>query len=76
MTMRIRMKNGHADRKMLLLLAMGAFMAAIGLLAMGSACAGVCLEHMRASDIAGILVGLTGCLYGVLLLMGHSKKRH
>ncbi|MCI7323627.1 MAG: hypothetical protein MR508_10135 [Lachnospiraceae bacterium] len=73
--MRIRMKNGHADRKMLLLLAMGAFMTAIGLLAMGSACAGVCLDRMRAGDVAGMLVGLTGCLYGALLLMGRPKKR-
>ena len=74
--MRIRMKNGHADRQMLLLLAVGAFMAAIGLLAMGSACAGVCLDHLRARDVVGMLAGLTGLLYGVLLLLGSPKKRH
>lgn len=73
--MRIRMKNGHADRKMMLLLAMGSFMAAIGILAMGSAIAGISLEHLRMGDVAGMLTGLTGCVYGILLLAGQPKKR-
>lgn len=74
--MRIRMKNGHADRRMLFLLAMGSFMAAIGILAMGGACAGICLDQLQVGDIAGMLAGLTGCVYGTLLLAGQPKKRH
>ena len=73
--MRIRMKNGHADRKMLLLLAMGAFMTAIGILAVGSTWTGIPLEQIRGIDLAGMLTGLTGCIYGGLLLAGQPKKR-
>lgn len=73
--MRIRKKNGRIDREMLLLLAIGSFMAAIGILGMWSVCAGICLDRLKVGDIAGMLAGLTGCLFGILLLAGQPKKR-
>lgn len=73
--MRIRTKNGHADRKMLFLLAMGSFMVAVGMLAMASVIAGISLDQLKVGDIAGMLAGLTGSVYGGLLLAGQPKKR-
>lgn len=68
--MRIRRKNGHMDRQMLLLLAVGAFMAAIGILAFVSALTGVPLENIRLLHLVGILLGLSGCLFGIFILAG------
>lgn len=72
--MRIRRKDGHMDREMLLLLAIGAFMAAIGILAFVSALTGVNLENIDLSHLVGMLAGLSGCLFGIFLLAGEKER--
>ena len=73
-SMRIRRKDGHMDREMLLLLAIGAFMAAIGILAFVSALTGVNLENIDLSHLVGMLAGLSGCLFGIFLLAGEKER--
>ncbi|MCI7106454.1 MAG: hypothetical protein MR945_01050 [Agathobacter sp.] len=72
--MRIWLGDGHMDKEALLLLAVAAFMAAIGLLALWGGCAGIKLENLGVWNVAGILAGLTGGIFGVFLLIGLLGK--
>lgn len=68
-------ENGHMDKEALVILAVASAMGAIGLLALWGGLTGIELEKLGAGNIAGILVGLTGAIFGVSILACVFQKR-
>ena len=65
----------NTERETVLITALMAFMGAIGCIAFCCALAGIDLVAFTAREIAGMIFGLAGTFFGLLLLMNFHHRR-